>query len=317
MEISAQHIIEAHERIKPFIHKTPVLTCETINEITGASVFFKCENFQKIGAFKIRGGMNAVLSLSKEKQQKGIATHSSGNHAQAIAFAARAVGTKAYIVMPDTSPQVKVDGVRSYGGEIFFCEPNQPAREKMLNEVVERTGAEFIHPYNNYEVITGQATCAKELIEEIPALDFIIAPVGGGGLLSGTSLSAHYFSPSTIVYASEPEGAADAVLSIKSDKIEKAPYVNTIADGLLTTLGDKTFPIIKKYVKDVLTVSDEEIIAALRLVYERMKIVVEPSAVVTLAAVLKNKKIFESKRVGIIFSGGNVDLSKLSGWFSK
>ena len=317
MEISAQHIIEAHERIKPFIHKTPVLTCETINEITGASVFFKCENFQKIGAFKIRGGMNAVLSLSKKKQQKGIATHSSGNHAQAIAFAAKAVGTKAYIVMPDTSPQVKVDGVRSYGGEIFFCEPNQQAREKMLNEVVERTGAEFIHPYNNYEVITGQASCAKEMIEEIPALDFIIAPVGGGGLLSGTSLSAHYFSPSTIVYASEPEGAADAVLSIKSDKIEKAPYVNTIADGLLTTLGDKTFPIIKKYVKDVLTVSDEEIIAALRLVYERMKIVVEPSAVVTLAAVLKNKKIFEGKRVGIIFSGGNVDLSKLSGWFSK
>jgi len=316
MEITAQHIIDAHERIKPFIHKTPVLTSQTLNTISGSSIFFKCENFQKIGAFKIRGGMNAVLSLSKEKQQKGIATHSSGNHAQAIAFAAKAVGTKAYIIMPDNSPQVKVDGVRSYGGEIFFCEPNQQAREKMLHEIVEQTGAEFIHPYNNYEVITGQASCAKELIEEFPGLDFIISPVGGGGLLSGTSLSTHYFSPATIVYAAEPEGAADAVLSFKSGKIEKAPYVNTIADGLLTTLGDKTFPIIKKYVKEVLTVTDEEIIAAMKLVYERMKIVVEPSAVVGLAAVLKNKKMFEGKRVGIIFSGGNVDLLKLSGWFA-
>ena len=317
MEITAKQISDAHERIKPFIHKTPVLTSKSLNELTGAELFFKCENFQKIGAFKIRGGLNAVLSLPKEKLIKGIATHSSGNHAQAIAYAARDAGVYAYIVMPKTSPQVKVDAVRGYGGEIFFCEPNQQAREKMLNEVLERTGAVFIHPYNNYEVITGQATCAKELIEEIPALDFIIAPVGGGGLLSGTSLSAHYFSPTTTVYAAEPEGAADAVLSIKSDKIENAPYVKTIADGLLTTLGDKTFPIIKKYVKDVLTVSDEEIIAALKLVYERMKIVVEPSAVVTLAAVLKNKKLFEGKRVGVIFSGGNVELSKLKEWFTN
>jgi len=317
MEITAQQISEAHERIKSFIHKTPVLTSKTLNELTGAELFFKCENFQKIGAFKIRGGLNAVLSLPKEKLDKGIATHSSGNHAQAIAYAARDAGVKAYIVMPKTSPQVKVDAVRGYGGEIFFCEPNQQAREKMLNEVLERTGAFFIHPYNNFEVITGQATCAKELIEEIPALDFIIAPVGGGGLLSGTSLSAHYFSPTTTVYAAEPEGAADAVLSIKSDKIENAPFVKTIADGLLTTLGDKTFPIIKKYVKDVLTVSDEEIIAALKLVYERMKIVLEPSAVVTLAAVLKNKKLFEGKRVGVIFSGGNIELSKLKEWFTN
>jgi threonine dehydratase len=314
MDISAQDIIDAHKRIKPFIHKTPVLTSQTINSITGAAVFFKCENFQKIGAFKIRGGMNAVLSLSKEKQQKGIATHSSGNHAQAIAYAARQVGAKAYIVMPDNSPKVKVDAVRGYGAEIFFCEPNQQAREKTLQEVLEKTGAEFIHPYNDYRVITGQATCAKELIEEIPGLDFIIAPVGGGGLLSGTSLAVHYFSPATAVYAGEPEGAADAVLSVKSGKIETAPYVNTIADGLLTKLGDKTFPIIKQYVKDVLTVSDDEIIAALRLVYERMKIVVEPSGVVTLAALIKNKNLFEGKKAGIIFSGGNVDLKKLSGW---
>ena len=317
MEITAQNIIDAHERIKSFIHRTPVLTSKTINIITGADLFFKCENFQKIGAFKIRGGMNAVLSLSKEKLQKGIATHSSGNHAQAIAFAARETGTKAYIVMPDNSPKVKVDAVKDYGAEIFFCEPNQQARENKLQEVVDKTGAEFIHPYNNYEVITGQATCAKELIEEIPSLDFIIAPVGGGGLLSGTLLSAHYFSPPTIVYAAEPEGAADAVLSFASGKIEKATFVKTIADGLLTTLGDKTYPIIKQYVKDVLTVSDDEIIAALKLVYERMKIVVEPSAVVTLAALIKNKKLFEGKRVGVIFSGGNVDFSKLKEWFVK
>src|SRR6185503_4064837 len=251
MEITKQDIEEAHERIKPFIHKTPVVTSKTLNEISGAEIFFKCENLQKIGAFKIRGGMNSVLSLSEEKRKKGIATHSSGNHAQAIAFAAREVGTKAFIVMPNNSPQVKVDAVKGYGAEIFFCEPNQQAREKLLQETVDRTGAEFIHPYNNYEVITGQATCAKELIEEISTLDFIITPVGGGGLLSGSLLSAHYFTPSTIVYASEPEGAADAILSIKNGKIEKAPYVKTIADGLLTTLGDKTFPIIKQYVKEI------------------------------------------------------------------
>ena len=315
MEITKQHIEEAHERIKPFIHKTPVLTSKTINNISGAEIFFKCENFQKIGAFKIRGGMNAVLSLPEEKRKKGIATHSSGNHAQAIALAAREVGVKAFIVMPDNSPKVKVDAVRGYGAEIFFSEPNQQAREKLIQEVVDRTGAEFIHPYNNYDVITGQATCAKELIEEIPFLDFIITPVGGGGLLSGSLLSAHYFSPSTFVYAGEPEGAADAVLSIKSGKIEKAPYVKTIADGLLTTLGDKTFAIISKYVKDILTISDEEIIAAMRLVYERMKIVVEPSGVVPLAALIKNKDLFKGKKVGVIFSGGNVELKKLGEWF--
>ena len=315
MEITKQHIEDAHERVKPYIHKTPVLTSKTLDQISGAELFFKCENFQKIGAFKIRGGMNSVLSLPEEKRKRGIATHSSGNHAQAIAYAAREVGTKAFIVMPDNSPKVKVDAVKGYGAEIFFCEPNQQAREKTLQDVVDKTGAEFIHPYNNYEVITGQATCAKELIEEIPSLDFILAPVGGGGLLSGTLLSAHYLSPSTMVYAGEPEGAADAILSIKNGKIERAPFVKTIADGLLTTLGDKTFPIIKQYVKDILMVSDEEIIAAMRLVYERMKIVVEPSGVVPLAAVLRNKNIFAGKRVGIIFSGGNVELKKLGEWF--
>jgi threonine dehydratase len=315
MNISREQIIEAHERIRPFIHKTAVLASKTLNQISGAEIFFKCENFQKIGAFKIRGGMNAVLSLPEEKRKKGIATHSSGNHAQAIALAAREVGTKAFIVMPDNSPQVKVDAVRGYGAEILFCEPNQQARESLLKEIVDKTGAEFIHPYNNFEVITGQATCAKELIEEVPSLDVIITPVGGGGLLSGTLLTVQHLSPAIKVYAGEPEGAADAVLSIKNNKIEKAPYVKTIADGLLTTLGDKTFSIIKQYVKDILTVSDEEIIYAMRLVYERMKLVVEPSGVVPLAALLKNKDLFIGKRVGVIFSGGNVELKKLGEWF--
>lgn len=316
MSISKEQIEQAHERIKPFIHKTPVLTCNSINQLAGAELFFKCENFQKIGAFKIRGGLNAALSLSKEKAANGIATHSSGNHAQAIAYAARQLGTKAYIVMPDNSPSVKVNAVKGYGAEVTFCENNQQAREETLQAIVDRTGAEFIHPYNDERVITGQATCAKELLEEIPSLDFIIAPVGGGGLLSGTLLSAHYFSPSTKVYAAEPEGAADAVLSLKSGKIEAAPYINTIADGLLTKLGDKTFPIIQQYVTDILTVSDAEIISTLRLVYERMKIVIEPSSAVTLAALLKNKELFAGKRAGIILSGGNVDLKKFCEWFN-
>jgi threonine dehydratase len=315
--ISAQQILEAQERIKRFIHLTPVLTSNTLDKISGAELFFKCENFQKIGAFKIRGAMNAVLSLSNENLKNGIATHSSGNHAQAIAYAARQADTKAYIVMPNNSPKVKTDAVKGYGAEIHFCEPTLQARETTLNAIVEKTGAEFIHPYNDYRVITGQATCVKELIDEIPSLDCIITPVGGGGLLSGSLLSAHYFSEKTQVHAAEPEGAADASLSLKTGKIEKASYINTIADGLLTMLGDKTFPIIKQFVKDILLVSDSEIITAMKLVYERMKIVVEPSGVVSLAALLKNKTLFTGKRVGIVFTGGNVDLSKLSTWFEN
>nr|WP_294903316.1 pyridoxal-phosphate dependent enzyme [uncultured Lacibacter sp.] len=315
MTISKEDIQLAHERIKPFIHKTPVLTCNTINKLAGAELFFKCENFQKIGAFKIRGGMNAVLTLPKEKAAKGIATHSSGNHAQAIAYAARETGTKAYVVMPSNSPSVKVEAVQGYGAEVTFCAPNQQAREETLQAIVDKTGAEFIHPYNDERVITGQATCAKELLEEISSLDVLVTPVGGGGLLSGTLLSALYFSPATHVYAAEPDGAADAVLSLKNGKIEAAPYINTIADGLLTKLGDKTFPIIKQYVTGIHTVSDEEIIQAMKLLYERMKIVVEPSSAVTLAAVLKHKELFAGKRIGIILSGGNVDLKKLREWF--
>ncbi len=308
-----QKIIEAaHERIRPYIHRTPILTCKTLNERAGAELYFKCENFQKIGAFKARGGVNAVLGLSAEAQKRGIATHSSGNHAQAIAYAASVVGTRAYIVMPDNSPRVKVDAVRGYGAEVTFCVNTPEERERNLQEVVARTGAEFVHPFNNYAVIAGQATAAKELIEDASVkFDVLMAPVGGGGLLSGTGLAAHYFSPGTRVIAGEPEGAADAVLSFKSGKIEKAPYVQTIADGLLTYLGDKTLPVILEHVEDILTVSDEEIIAAMRLIWERMKIIIEPSCAVPFAALLKNKERFAGQKVGIILTGGNVDLGKL------
>ena len=315
MKISKDDIINAHERIKPYIHRTPVMTNQSINEMTGIDFYFKCENFQKIGAFKIRGGMNATLTLSAEKLKNGIATHSSGNHAQALAFAAKTLGIKAYIVMPKSSPQVKVDAVKGYGASVIICEANQAAREEALNKVVAETGAEFIHPYDDYRVITGQATCVKELLEEVPDLDVVITPVGGGGLLSGTCLGASYFKPGVKVYGGEPEGAADAVLSLKSGKVEKASFIETIADGLLTTLSEQTLGIIKEHVSDILLVSEAEIINALRLVYERMKIIVEPSCVVPLAAAMRNANLFKGKKVGIILSGGNVDLTKFGSWF--
>ncbi|MFM6995216.1 MAG: threonine/serine dehydratase [Sediminibacterium sp.] len=315
MKITKASIESAAARIAPYIHTTPNMTNKSINELSGLDLYFKCENFQKIGAFKIRGGMNASLQLTPEQMEKGVATHSSGNHAQALAFAAKMLGIKAYIVMPESSPQVKVNAVRGYGAEVTICASNQAARESTLQEIVDRTGATFIHPYDNDEVITGQATCVKEMIEAIPDIDIVIAPVGGGGLLSGTCLGAHYFKPGLKVYAGEPEGAADAVLSIQSGKVEKAPFINTIADGLMTTLSDRTLAIIKTHVSDILLVSDDEIKAALRLVYERMKIIIEPSCAVPLAAVLKNSVLFKGKKVGIILSGGNVDLSKFKDWF--
>ena len=315
MKITKEAVELAAKTIAPYIHRTPVLTNKSINELTGIDFYFKCENFQKIGAFKIRGGMNATLSLSPAQLKNGIATHSSGNHAQALAYAAKTLGIKAYIVMPKSSPQVKVDAVRGYGAEVIICESNQAAREAALNKVVAETGAEFIHPYDDYRVITGQATCVKELIEEVPTLDVVITPVGGGGLLSGTCLGAQFFKPDLKVYGGEPEGAADAVLSLQSGKVEKAPFINTIADGLLTTLSEQTLGIIKEHVTDILLVSEEEIIAALRLIYERMKIIVEPSCVVPFAAAMRNAHLFKGKKVGIILTGGNVDLTKFGTWF--
>lgn len=315
MKITKATIEAAANRIAPYIHNTPIMTCKSINALYGLDLYFKCENFQKIGAFKIRGGMNASLQLTKEQLEKGVATHSSGNHAQALAFAAKMLGIKAYIVMPESSPQVKVNAVRGYGAEVTICASNQAARESTLEAILERTGATFIHPYDNDEVITGQATCIKEIIDAIPDVDIVVTPVGGGGLLSGTCLGAHYFKPGLKVYAGEPEGAADAVLSIQSGKVEKAPFVNTIADGLMTTLSERTLEIIKTHVADIILVSEDEIKAALRLVYERMKIIIEPSCAVPLAAVLKNTDLFKGKKVGIILTGGNVDLSKFKDWF--
>lgn len=312
-----QHDIEqAHERIKPYVHRTPVLTSQSINEVAGCSIFFKCENFQKVGAFKARGAMNAALQIPATQRSKGIATHSSGNHAQAIARAGRILDTPAYIVMPNNAPQIKKEGVKSYGGQIFECEPNLKSRETTLAEVIAKTGATEIHPFNNYHVITGQATAAKELFEEVNDLDYVFAPVGGGGLLSGTLLAAKYFSQKTKVIAGEPEGADDAYRSVQSGKIEPSQS-STIADGLLTTLGDKTFPIIKENVDRVITVSDAEITFAMRLIWERMKIIIEPSAAVAFAAALKDKSSFKGKQVGIIFSGGNVDLEKALKLFSQ
>ena len=315
MKITKEAIEAAAIRIAPFIHNTPIMTCKSINALYGLDLYFKCENFQKIGAFKIRGGMNASLQLTKAQLEKGVATHSSGNHAQALAFAAKTLGIKAYIVMPESSPQVKVNAVKGYGAEVTICASNQAARESTLQDIVDRTGATFIHPYDNDEVITGQATCVKEIIEAIPDVDIVVTPVGGGGLLSGTCLGAFYFKPGLKVYAGEPEGAADAVLSIQSGKVEKAPFVNTIADGLLTTLSERTLEIIQAHVTDILLVSEDEIKAALRLVYERMKIIIEPSCAVPLAAVLKNADLFKGKKIGIILTGGNVDLSKFKDWF--
>lgn len=309
-------IEQAHARIKPYIHRTPVMTSAGIDELAGCKIFFKCENFQKIGAFKARGATNAVLSLSGAELKKGVATHSSGNHAQALARAATMKGVKSYIVMPRTSPDIKKRGVLGLGGEIFECEPTLQAREAMLADVVKSTGATVIHPFNNYEVIAGQGTAAKELFEDYKDLDIIIAPVGGGGLLSGTSLATEYFSKGTTVIAAEPTGADDTYRSLKSGRIEPS-QANSIADGLLTSLGDKTFPIVHKYVSEVLTVSDPEIISAMKLIWDRMKIIVEPSGAVPLAAVFKAKDKFVGKRVGMILSGGNVDLNKTLELFSK
>ena len=316
MNITKEIIAQAHERIKPYVHRTPVLTSEAINALAGCQIFFKCENFQKVGAFKARGAMNAALQLPLEQRAKGIATHSSGNHAQAIARAAKILGIPSYIVMPRTAPEIKKKGVRGYGGQIFECEPNLQSRESTLAEVIAKTGATEIHPFNNYNVMAGQATAAKELVEEQPALDFVFAPVGGGGLLSGTLLTIKFFAPNTKVIAGEPLGSDDAFRSLQSGKIEPAQS-KTIADGLLTSLGDKTFPIIRDHVERIITVSEEEIIEALRLMWERMKIIVEPSGAVSLAALLKEKNNFAGKKVGIILSGGNVDFEKAAAWFAK
>jgi threonine dehydratase len=310
-EPTIAEIREAAERIGPFVHRTPVLTCNAINQMCDAQIFFKCENFQKVGAFKIRGATNAVFSLSEEEAAKGIATHSSGNHAAAVAQAARWRGTGAYVVVPENSRTVKKVAVVGYGAEITFCRPTLEAREEELTKIIERTGAAFIHPYNDRRVIAGQGTAALELCEEVPDLDIVMTPVGGGGLLSGTALTVSAVSPRTDVIAAEPQGADDAYRSLQAGELIPSVNPDTIADGLLTSLGDLTFPIIMRHVKEIVTVSEKEIVTAMRHMWERAKIVVEPSAAVPLGAVLGGGSAFSGKRIGIILSGGNVDLDEL------
>ena len=306
-----QDVIDAHERIKDLIHRTPVLISTSLNKMFNTSLFFKCENFQKVGAFKFRGATNAILSLSKEEAGRGVGTHSSGNHAAALSLAARIQGIDAHIVMPRNAPEIKKTAVESYGGIITFCEPTLEARESGMEEVMARTGCTFVPSYNHPNIICGQGTAAKELIEEVGELDIVVAPVGGGGLISGTSISTRGMLPGAKIIAVEPAGADDAYRSFTGGKIMPSVNPRTIADGLLTSLGELTFRVIRENVDEIVTVSEESIIAAMRLLWERMKIVVEPSGAVPLAGILENKINAEGKRIGLILSGGNVDLSSL------
>ncbi len=310
-EPGREDILKAAKRIQPSLNRTPILTCSFIDAVVGATVFFKCENFQKAGAFKSRGATNALLSYDSYDIKNGVATHSSGNHAAALARAAQLKHIPAYIVMPENSSKIKVEAVKGYGGKITFCKPTLVSREEKLNEVLNETNAFEIHPYNNYAVIAGQATAALELIEDLPGLDTIVSPVGGGGLLSGTALAAHYFSSTTQVIGAEPSGADDAYQSFYQKKFIPSINPDTVADGLRTSLGSLTFPIIRHLVSDIITVNDHATIEAMKMVWERMKIIIEPSSSVALAMVIKHKHRFAGQKIGIIISGGNVDLMHL------
>lgn len=309
--VSTADISGADNRLSGFIHRTPLLRSQYFDKISSAELYFKAENFQKTGSFKARGALNSVLKLTPQEASKGVATHSSGNHGQALAWAAGQKGIKAYIVMPEDAPKVKVAAVKEYGAEVIFCEPTLQAREDTLDEVMQKHGAHFVPPYNFINTIEGQATCALEIFDEIGEPDFLMAPVGGGGLLSGSSLSAKYFSPKTSIIGCEPELADDAYQSLKIGERQPARPPKTIADGLRTSLGDITFGIIKQHVSDILLCSEEEIVNTQKQIWERMKIIVEPSCAVPLACLLKNKERFAGKKVAIILSGGNVDLQKL------
>lgn len=310
MAVTFNHIQEALGRIKPYVIKTQVVSNAAINKIIEGELFFKCENLQKIGAFKARGAVNAVLQLSEAEKEKGVATHSSGNHAQALAYAAKTFGCKAYIVMPSTSSKVKIEGVKKLGAEIFFCEPTQHARETTLQQIVEKTGAYFIPPYNHKWIMAGQGTAALELLEEKNDIQNIIVPVGGGGFLSGTCIAAHGFNNEINVYAGEPALANDAFMAVQTGNVVANPNAaQTIADGLRTALGDLTYPVIQQHVKEIITVEENEIIAAMKLIWENLQMIIEPSSAVPVAAVLKRKELFRGKKTGLIFSGGNVDVT--------
>jgi threonine dehydratase len=311
MPLDLASIRAAHDRIRPHIHRTPVLTSARLDAASGASLFFKCENFQKVGAFKARGATNAVFALDDETARRGVATHSSGNHAAALSRAAKLRGIAAHIVMPSNSPKVKVRAVEGYGGRIVFCEPNQRAREEACARVIAETGATLIHPFENEEVMAGQGTIAIELLEEVPDLDFLLCPVGGGGVLCGTAVAAKTLRPQIKIVATEPAGADDAAQSFHQHRLVYQEQKNTIADGLRTNLGAVNFSLVQRYVDDIVTVSDEAIVAAMRTIWETMKIVVEPSGAVPYGAVLEKRVDLPGKRIGIILTGGNVDLDAL------
>jgi len=311
-----QDVIDAHDRIRPYVHRTPVLTSSFLNDLTGAELFFKCENFQKAAAFKVRGASNAVFGLSDDMAARGVATHSSGNHALSLSYAAGRRGIPCHVVMPHTAPQAKKDAVIGYGGKITECEPSTSSREKVFAQVAAETGADFVHPYNDPRVIAGQGTCGRELSEQVSGLDAVVAPIGGGGMISGTCLTLSNISPDVKIYAAEPEQADDAARSFRAGHIIADDAPETVADGLKVPLKELTWHFVKTHVTDILTASEQEIIDAMRLTWARMKIVMEPSSAVPLATILKNREMFAGKRIGIIVTGGNVDLDHLP-WMYK
>jgi len=303
--------LAARERIEPYIHRTPVLTSRFLNELTGAELFFKCENFQKAGAFKVRGACNAVFGLSEAQARVGVATHSSGNHALSLSYAAGQRGIPVTVVMPHTAPRAKKEAVLGYGGTIVECEPSTSSREAVFAEVVAQSGADFVHPYNDPRVIAGQATCSMELNEQVPGLEAVIAPIGGGGMISGTCLTLSNLAPDVAIYAAEPLNADDAARSFRAGHIIADDAPDTVADGLKVPLKELTWHFVRNHVSDILTASEEEIVDAMKLIWKRMKIVMEPSSAVPLATILKNPELFRGKRVGVIITGGNVDLDAL------
>lgn len=309
-------MLAAHERIKPYVHKTPVLTSSFLNQLTGAELFFKCENFQKAGAFKARGASNAVFGLSEEMAKKGVATHSSGNHALSLSYAAGRRGIPCHVVMPRTAPQAKKDAVIGYGGKITECEPSTSSREATFAKVQAETGAEFVHPYNDPRVIAGQGTCSRELADQVPELDAVVAPIGGGGMISGTCLTLSNIAPNTKIYAAEPLNADDAARSFRAGRIIADDAPETVADGLKVPLKELTWHFVSNHVTDILTATEDEIVDAMKLIWKRMKIVMEPSSAVPLATILKNRDVFAGKRVGVIITGGNVDLDHLP-WMNR
>ena len=309
--LTLKDIASAHERICSYIHRTPVLTNNSLNELTGANLFFKCENFQKAGSFKIRGATNTVELLSQNEMDKGVATTSSGNHGAALSMAVTRRGGQTKVVMPHNTPKIKVNNVERNGGEVVWCEPDQTSREQVLADLVNETGATVVHPYNDERIIAGQGTCAKELLEDYPEIQIIVSPVSGGGLLSGTLISAKEINEQVSVYGAEPVEADDAFRSLQNGEILSNETINTICDGLRAQIGTITFPIIQKHVKEIITLSEEEILNSMKMIWERLKIIVEPSCSISLAAIIKNKDKFSGKNVGLIMSGGNVDLNQI------